>query len=225
VREWDKAIAKFKEAYTLRPDAASLFNLAQSFRLKGDCINAAGFYKTFKRNYPGEKNIEKVEKFIVEMDACAKTQPAIVEPKPEPNPTLTPVEPKPEPVVVTPPPLPPPPSIERSDRSWMKWTGIALVGAGLVGVGVGTKFALDGGKRADDLKKICAVSCTSQQALAIEDEGRSANNKAYIATSVGGAFVIGGIVFIVLSRGGEHTPQVALSPTSGGATATYSFSF
>ncbi|MFN0251053.1 MAG: tetratricopeptide repeat protein [Kofleriaceae bacterium] len=72
LQEWDKAIAKFKEAYALREDAAALFNIAQSYRLKGDCAQSGSFYKTFKRKFPNEKNIDKVEKFIVEMDACAK---------------------------------------------------------------------------------------------------------------------------------------------------------
>ena len=34
LREWDAAIAKFKEAYRLRPDAQSLYNIAQANRLK-----------------------------------------------------------------------------------------------------------------------------------------------------------------------------------------------
>jgi tetratricopeptide (TPR) repeat protein len=233
VREWDKAIAKFKEAYTLRPDAASLFNLAQSYRLKGDCINAAGFYKTFKRNFPTEKNIDKVDKFIVEMDACAKTQtpvvtaPVVTDPVGPDSVKPQPVATTPEPVVVTQPdsPMVPAPTVT-SHRGWMKWTGVALMGAGAIGIGLGTKFALDGSARKDDLQKVCAVSCTSEQALAIEEDGKSANTKAYVFTGIGGALVIGGVVMFVLSRGGdEGTPEVSLAPTSGGATATYSFTF
>jgi tetratricopeptide (TPR) repeat protein len=72
LQEWDKAIAKFKEAYTLRDDAPALFNIAQAYRLKGDCAQAASFYKTFKRKFPKEKNIDKVSKFITDMEACAK---------------------------------------------------------------------------------------------------------------------------------------------------------
>ena len=76
LQEWDQAIAKFKEAYRLRADAPALFNIAQAYRLKGDCAQAASFYKTFKRNFPKEKNIAKVDRFIDEMEECAKTQPA-----------------------------------------------------------------------------------------------------------------------------------------------------
>ncbi|MBA3458232.1 MAG: hypothetical protein H0T42_34440 [Deltaproteobacteria bacterium] len=225
VREWDKAIAKFKEAYTLRPDAASLFNLAQAYRLKGDCANAAGFYKTYRRNFPTEKNIDKVDKFIVEMDACAKTQPVVVEPvKPDETPVVQP-PPDPTPIVTQPPPPPPP----ASDRSAMKWTGIVMAGVGAASIGLGVKFGLDGSAAKDDLASVCATSCTSAQALAIEDEGRSANKKAYIFTAIGGALVVGGVVVFVLSQmGGESSseaPPVAISPVSGGVTATYSFAF
>jgi tetratricopeptide (TPR) repeat protein len=229
VREWDKAIAKFKEAYTLRPDAAALFNLAQSYRLKGDCANASGFYKTYKRNFPEEKNIAKVDKFIVEMDACAKTQPAVVEPVTPGDPPPVVVPQNPVPVITTSPPEEPPPPPVGSDRSWMKWTGIAMAGVGAASIGLGVKFGLDGSAAKDDLAKACATSCTSAQALAIEDDGRAANKKAYIFTAVGGALVVGGVVMFVVSRmGGESQPEessVAITPVAGGATATYSFEF
>jgi tetratricopeptide (TPR) repeat protein len=227
VREWDKAIAKFKEAYTLRPDAAALFNLAQSYRLKGDCANAAGFYKTYRRNFPTEKNIDKVDKFIVEMDACAKTQPAVVEPVPPPTDTTAGKQ-APEPiVVVAPPPEPPRPPV-RSERNGLKWTGIVMAGVGAASIGLGVKFGLDGSAAKDDLAKVCATSCTSAQALAIEDDGRSANTKAYICTAVGGALVVGGVVAFVVSRmggSGEGESPVAFSPTAGGAMATYTVGF
>ena len=228
VREWDKAIAKFKEAYTLRPDAPSLFNLAQSYRLKSDCANAAGFYKTYRRNFPTEKNIAKVDQFIVEMEECAKTQAA--SPPPVTDPVTVPVVQPPgaDPVVVTPPEqLPPPSTPTARDRSWIKWTGIAMAGVGAVGIGLGVKFGLDGRSAKDDLAEVCATSCTSAQALAIEDDGKAANTKAYIFTSVGGALLVGGVVMFVVSRmgGSETEAPVAIVPTSGGATATYSFEF
>jgi len=72
LHEWDAAIAKFKEAYRLRSDPASLFNIAQSYRLKGDCGEASSFYKTYRRNFPTASNIAKVDKFIADLEPCAK---------------------------------------------------------------------------------------------------------------------------------------------------------
>ena len=95
LQEWDQAIVKFKEAYRLRADAPALFNIAQSYRLKGDCANAASFYKTYKRNFPKERNLDKVEKFITEMEACAKSGAKPIDPvKPDPV--------KPDPVKIVP---------------------------------------------------------------------------------------------------------------------------
>src|SRR5262245_58467283 len=70
VHDWEGAIAKFKEAYKLRPEAKSLFNIAQSYRLKGDCPDALSFYRTYKRNYPDGPNQDLVERFLKELDPC-----------------------------------------------------------------------------------------------------------------------------------------------------------
>lgn len=48
-----------------------------------------------------------------------------------------------------------------SDRSWMKWTGIAGIGAGLVGGAFAVKFALDSRAAGDEFSRVCAVMCTS----------------------------------------------------------------
>jgi tetratricopeptide (TPR) repeat protein len=79
VQDWDGAIAKFKEAYKLRPDARSLFNIAQAYRLKGDCTQAQSFYRTYKRNFPDAANIATVDKFLAE--PCAKDTAPLPEPE------------------------------------------------------------------------------------------------------------------------------------------------
>lgn len=220
VQDWDAAIAKFKEAYKLRPDAASLFNIAQSYRLKGDCAAAAIQYRTYRRNYPEEKNIDKVDAFIVEMDDCAAkariTPPPVDPPPPDPM--------KPPVVVTRPPPDPPPPAPTGSPG--LRWGGIAAIGVGAVGLGLGVKFALDGRAAEDDLAKVCALACTSEQALGIERDGNAANQKAWVFTAAGGALAIGGVVMVVLSRAhASEAPRVSITPSRGGATATYELSF
>ncbi len=216
VQDWDAAIAKFKDAYKLRPDAASLFNIAQSYRLKGDCAAAAIQYRTYRRNYPNERNIDKVETFIVDMDACAaKANPApVVAPAPAPDPPVT--QPR--------APAEPPPPAKASPA--LRWGGVAAIGIGAVGLGLGVKFALDGRSAEDDLAKACAVSCTSAQALGIESDGHAANTKTVVFSAIGGAAVIGGVIMLVLSRGGSsETARVSITPTAGGATAAYGFAF
>ena len=219
VQDWDAAIAKFKEAYKLRPDAASLFNIAQSYRLKGDCASAVIQYRTYKRNYPNERNIDKVDKFIVDLDTCAKTQPVVTPPKPD-EPVVTP-PPEAKPLAIA--PVVPPPMPRRTGGSpALRWGGVAAIGIGAVGLGLGVKFALDGRSAEDDLAKACAVSCSSATALGIESDGRSANTKAVVFSAIGGAAVISGVVMLVLSRG---STEMSVTPTSGGGMAVYTGTF
>src|SRR6478672_353240 len=92
--EYDAAIADFKEAYRLADSPGYLYNIAQAYRLKKDCRNAATFYKNYLRREPNAANAPKIRARITEMDECAKTQP------PEPV--------TPPPTNTTPPPPPPP---------------------------------------------------------------------------------------------------------------------
>ncbi len=68
---WEKAIALFEEAYGIFPDAAYLFNIAQSYRQSDDCKQAAFFYKRFLSISPGAPNRREVEGYIQDLDeAC-----------------------------------------------------------------------------------------------------------------------------------------------------------
>lgn len=224
--EYDAAITDFKEAFRIADAPGYLYNIAQAYRLKGDCRNASTFYKNFLRRMPDAANAVKVRERITEMDACAATQP--VTPPPT---TLTPPTTPEAPVTgvlapVQPPEPPPADQASSSGRGWMKYTGIASLGIGALGLGLGVKFMLDGKSANSDLKGKCAVTCTSAEANAIQDDGKSANRNAVVASVAGGAFVAAGVVMLVLSRsGGESERSPAISITRGGATASYAWSF
>jgi tetratricopeptide (TPR) repeat protein len=70
--EWDQAIAELREAHRLHPDPAYLFNLAQAYRLKGDCLEAYDQYKAFLRETaePSQQT-EYADGFVKELEPCA----------------------------------------------------------------------------------------------------------------------------------------------------------
>ncbi len=226
--EYDAAITDFKEAFRISDAPGYLYNIAQAYRLKGDCRSAATFYKNYLRRMPDAANAAKVRERVTEMDACAAKQP------PDPVPT-TPTEPPPVTTVTTPPVTPPQtlpeqpaPQPDGNSRGWMTYTGIAGMGIGALGLGLGVKFMLDGKSANSDLKKKCMVSCTGAEALAIQQEGKDANRNAVIASVAGGVFLVGGVVLFVLSRGGgsnAEEPAVAVSVTGQGAAASYAWRF
>ncbi|MBA3460678.1 MAG: hypothetical protein H0T46_11985 [Deltaproteobacteria bacterium] len=230
--EYDRAITDFKEAFRLSDAPGYLYNIAQAYRLKGDCRTAATFYKNYLRRMPDAANAAKVRERVTEMDACAAKQP----PDPVPTTTTTPPttteSPPVTPTVVTTqpetPPEPLPPQPEGNSRGWMTYTGIAGMGVGALGLGVGVKFMLDGKSANSDLKEKCMVSCTGAQALTIQKRGQDANRNAVISSVAGGVFLVGGIVLFVLSRGGDRSneaPAAAVSVTSNGASASYAWRF
>jgi hypothetical protein len=235
--EYDAAIADFKEAFRISSEPGYLYNIAQAYRLKKDCRSSATFYKNYLRAKPDAPNAAKVRERISEMEACAATQP------PEPvnptttNPTTTnPTNPttptttppaQPEQPPVQPPEPPPEQPSGGGGRGWMTYTGIGGMAVGAIGLGLGVKFMLDGKSANSDLKEKCMTSCTSAEALAIEDDGKAANKKAVIFSVAGGVFLVGGVVLFVLSRGGggESEPAPAVSLTNHGATVSYGWSF
>ena len=212
LREWDRAIKKFKEAYELRPDAPSLFNIAQSYRLKGDCGEALGFYRTYKRNYPSAANIGVVDKFITELEPCAKSKPAAPE-EPQPVAPAAPIEPERAAEPAPPAPAPAPAHPGRTQRI----VGLSLVGGGAIVVGVGFYFGLEAQARAREAE-------TNGWSLELEQRGRAADRNAIIGWVAGGATIIAGGVVYWLGRraGAEH---VAIVPRGDGATMVWSCDF
>lgn len=207
LHEWDAAIAKFKEAYRLRPDAPSLFNLAQANRLKGDCAEALAFYRTYRRNYPEQSNLPKVEKFITEMEACAK--------KPEPV-VVAPVIVTPPPEPRQPPPPPPPPA---TPGHGMQLGGAALAGAGAITVAVGGVFAVKASHKADDVTNL-----TGTWDPALQSEGQRDAHLSVALFAVGSAAIIGGAVLYVLGRPSE-AEHVSVIPRQGGASVAWGIAF
>lgn len=221
LREWDAAIAKFKEAYKLRPDAPSLFNIAQSNRLKGDCVEALSFYKTYRRNFSREKNIAKVEKFIVDMEACVKAMPA------KPVEPVKPVEPagpteltvKTDPTIPPPTRIPPPPPA-RDPGKGKRVAGLVVGGVGVVSLGASAFFGLRARGASKDAQNAMPGETWNP---AIETRGEIAARNSKIALGAGVALVGTGVVLYLVGRrrGAESSPSIAFVPDHEGATLVW----
>jgi tetratricopeptide (TPR) repeat protein len=218
LQEWDAAITEFKEAYRIRQDAASLFNIAQSYRLKGDCAQAAAFYKTYRRNFPNEKNIARVDQFITEMDECAKNAPpptdattTTTEPAPQPT---TPAAPQPV-LSVTPPP-------PESSHGKLSLAGVGIAGAGVACIAGGVLFGLRAQSIEDDIVKLPRWDPD------LNEKGERSELAATVLFAVGGAALVGGGALIVLGyRHSEEPAKTSLRvlPRRDGATVSWSGSF
>jgi tetratricopeptide (TPR) repeat protein len=208
--EWDEAVAAFKEAYRLDPDPLFLFNVAQSYRQKGDCSNARTFYKTYLREAPDAYNREKVEKRIEEMNACAK--------EPEPEPEVVP-EKQPDPIIVE--NKPPEPKSRPHKRNRLRLQiGLGVTGAGVLVTSLGVYFVFSAAAYARDLEALCSDMCDADGAgiQDIDRKGKQSERNAAYTFAGAGALLAAGIGLLVWDKlDSDASREVTVAPTQGGA--------
>jgi hypothetical protein len=71
---FDEAVKEFEKAYELKPDAAYIFNLAQTYKQKGDHQKAVFYYRRYLTLSPQAKNREAIEARIAELEDLIKKQ-------------------------------------------------------------------------------------------------------------------------------------------------------
>jgi len=70
--EYDAAIESFMGAFALSNNAGLLFNVAQAYRLKGDCERARDYYQRYLGAVPDSPLKPSLERRVTEMEACLK---------------------------------------------------------------------------------------------------------------------------------------------------------
>lgn len=82
IGEFQEAVDLYKKAYEEWPDAAFLFNIAQSYRQLDDCKNSLFFYNRYLLVKPNAANRAKVETTIKELEESCKNRESIKEKEP-----------------------------------------------------------------------------------------------------------------------------------------------
>src|SRR5262245_56225896 len=72
VKDYDRAIERFRAAYEIWPAPSLVYNIAQAFRLAGRCADALRSYREFLERDPDVENRTAVELRIVEMERCTE---------------------------------------------------------------------------------------------------------------------------------------------------------
>jgi tetratricopeptide (TPR) repeat protein len=71
--EYDAAIESFMGAFALSNNPGLLFNVAQAYRLKGDCEHARDYYQRYLSAVPETPLKPSLERRLTEMEACLKS--------------------------------------------------------------------------------------------------------------------------------------------------------
>ena len=172
IGKFDKAILLYQEAYELSKRPSLLFNIAQAHRLAGNHAKAKFFYESFLRATDAA-NREEVERRIKEMEEAIKKEEAEAAAR-------KPVE------------------ARRVGKPAFTYAGIAGLGAGGVGVGLGIFFGMRARSYAE--KAEGATSVWTPEHEAAEADGRAANRNMAIMLGVGGTLLASGAVLLWLGR-------------------------
>lgn len=196
------AAAKFKAAWELDRDPAYLFNIAQALRFAKQCGEAADYYRKFLAQVTSAPNLDKVQEYLAEVDACAKAQ-------------------QPQPL----PPQPQPAHPEPSGGTGK--LGLLVGGAGIVALGVGLYFnyqaihlATEHDRELAGLGCTTVNPCTPERLKPIEDkygpDGRRDEKLGVALDVAGGAAIVAGVLLYVFRDHGAEQPPVAVSSVHGG---------
>jgi len=222
--QFQAAIPLFQEAYDLVHDPVYLFNIAQSYRKVLDCEHASDFYAQYlaAATDADAKQRIKVEGWIRELAPCVeqrKNDRDAVK-RAEANERARKAEELQRKQRVE------KPATRRVDRGRaLRIAGLVAGGAGVVGLGVGTAFALRGRSLRDQLDEACAVTCDwSDPALREKDrDGQRANTFAAIGWIGGGALVLAGAGLYLWGK--TKTETITVSPSVTGVTVSARLAF
>jgi tetratricopeptide (TPR) repeat protein len=197
--EYDDAITAFRQAYRLSNAPEFLYDIAQSYRLKGpsNCAQALQFYKTYINIAPDTPKRAAVEAAITDMETCSRDNPQAMS------------QAKPSKVDIAIRPSAPPPE-ESAPPGWIPWT-VGGIGLALAATGSALLVSYE-----FDYKSLrdsrCAPSCDTGAV----DRLRTRRTVGYLLLGTGGAVLGTGVVLWFVSRDGHRGRGSAfVRPTLG----------
>lgn len=209
--DYPRAIAAFKEAYVLAPSPALLFNIAQSYRLAGDCDDAAWMYHRYLDTNPGPARRSLAETHLASVEKCGHGGLLVVTP-----PVLDAKTPEPA-AQVTATDVPAPASRTKRAALWVGLGGgVALAGAAY--------FAWDASDAADNVSNLYKHGGKGSDVAAQDARGQRSSELA-TALGIGGglAVVTAGVLYMVGRH--EEAQHVAVAPHAHGAEVRLSWQF
>jgi tetratricopeptide (TPR) repeat protein len=233
VAEYADAITAFKGAYLLSGDPKLLFDVAQSYRLSGDCEQALRFYKNFEREAPQADNLAEVDAAISKCEA-ALPRPVAAAP-PERPPGMV-ERPAPAPPPVTPPatvPAAAPDAIPlapvgvsqaapgENPGGGKRVAGVALAALGVAAAGTGLALGLSGSAQLRELHARQGEWGPGEKRNEADAERRQTAGQ--IAIGVGATSLVAGVVVYLMGNSERRSSShVALAPGQHGGQVVWS---
>jgi len=215
-----EALEAYKAAYVLAPSPGLLFNLAQAYRLNGDCDDAAWMYHRFLDTDPRDDLRNLVNDHLAKLQACmhvgfrtqieTPTVPALGKVKViEPSQPVRVAEPVDEPT--------------NGNREQQVGTYV-MIGGG-VALAVAAGFAFEAHSASNDVADAYHGGTRTADVRSIYDRGQRDATIATVAGITSGAALITGAVLYGLGRRDERAQHVSVVPHPGGGEVRLAWRF
>lgn len=229
--DYSAAVAAFKEAYVLAPSPGLLFNIAQAYRLAGNCDEASWMYRRFLDTNPTGTNRNLAEQHLSVTEKCGSggLRMAVIPPK------LAVKVPHPQGAALGASlgvaaaggdgemELRDAPELDRA-RTYKRYGIVvgAAGGAALIGAGLFALQARDAAATVEDKYKK-----GGEWEDVRDDDARGQRQATYakVLGVSGGVAVASGVILYAIGRRYETDKQLAVTPTKNGAQVSLSWGF
>ena len=221
VRLFQESAEQYQAAYDLVPHPLMLYNLAQVYRLAGEAERSLQLYEDFLKTNPTGEAADFARKYVKILES--KVAKANARKEVDDDQAWLPEEEEEEGDVADDDDF-----VDDDDGTSddgtsaggsdsMRYGGLGLAAAGLASIAVGVKFGLDARDISNCLTNYPS-SCEqdyppgmwNDEALLLQEEGKTAEQTMFILTGVGAALIIGGGVLYYLG-GAERAPNNDIS--------------
>jgi tetratricopeptide (TPR) repeat protein len=219
--DYSAAVSAFKEAYVLAPSPGLLFNIAQAYRLAGNCDEAAWMYRRFLDTNPLGKQREIAETQLSAVEKCG-TGGLRIDVKPPKIDAKVP-----DPSAAGQASLSMRASSTGDHRHSTTYKRIGLytaIGGGALLVGAGL-FGLDASRASSTVEDTYAHGGKWNDVADVDARGQRSATIATVMGIGGAAALVTGVVLYGVGHHYEQAQYVAVSPTKHGAQVSLSWGF
>ena len=217
--DYANAIAAFTQAYAMAPSPALLFNLAQAYRLQGNCDDAALMYRRYLETDPGAQGRTLAETHLATVERCMHKLALHIPTELGTGGFVVP--PLPEAAVTTATTAVTGPS---RTAQLEQDVGTGLVFGGGVALAVAAYYAVQAHDAANDVTAGYTRGAQWKDLAPLDARGKTAARTGKLFGAGGALGVVSGVVTYVIGR---HTelPPVAVVPMSHGVEVNMSWAF
>jgi len=224
--DYTRAIVAFKEAYVLAPSPGLLFNLAQAYRLQGNCDDAAIMYRRYLASNPAPDARAIAETHLATVERCI-AQRGLNIPFDESMAYLR--VPPPEDKALALVAAPAPPAEHAYSRRTQKWIGLGVATGGGLALATAGFFAYRAHEASLEVEDRYAHGDKWKNIAPIAARGEHSATLAQGFGIGGGLAAIAGVTVFVLGERAERRAQspspVSVTPTRRGAEVSLAWQF